>query len=686
MSNFETFLWVELIAFDSSAPDLGVKQYFDCLGFTPAGISIFMWGSDFVHLHDGMKEDALFPPDIGSYLDIWSDGPKRSGAPWSKFQLRALIEELHRYGVKVLFSIFPTSLGDRFHPEWVTRHSEVGYVSVKGMESGLPIIDPLKRLADGTFYEDFLLKKVLEVIEDYGFDGWHLADGYNHSWFQLCHADWSDDMIEQFLASGIAELPPEIPVCCAGDRDAEDARARYIWRELRSEWITFHRKRNESYLRKIVDALHARGKIVTSNTCWTRDPVEAIYRYGIDYRQLAAIGIDRLVIETCSAGGELLDHICRARFSVPFFQVINTTILLSKACAPEAKFLFNNCTQDITEGWSILRHAPAFLEREILTYSNLYHYDSDGIPRKCFDGLQVCLAADIEPHEWKFLRSKWQLGFGTEPVATGGITLLWSDGMIEAELKEYLASRRALTAKILYELLNCNVPVEAVVPLRDMDKVPTPLLAINPGLWSAAERRKLLEHRNAPLFLFGILGEEFREVGIHWREGDTEFCFFDPAPAEGIVPPETEVLPEPKDLRDIPEPPTFFDEQYYRPISVEFYRACAAVMRRAGSILEPVAVPDHSDIPFYQVKSYRLVSGVRRCLVGNNHWQYILSEMQTTFPVKEARIGNGFQLRPLHLVTEGKNTRFTLRIPPKGIGVIDLVPECDRRERKAEQS
>lgn len=676
MSEFEKYLWVELIAFNPEDADFGVKRYLDSLGFIPTGISIFMWGSDFVHLHGGMAEDACFPPDIGAYMDLKFDGPKKPGIVWRKFALRSLIAELHRYGIKVLFSIFPISLGDRFHAEWVTHHSEVGYVTVKGWETGLPLIDPLKRLADGSYYEDFLLDKVVEVIRDYGFDGWHLADGYNHSWFQLCHADWSDDMIGQFLDSGIGSLPPEIPLHCSGDRDAEEARARYIWQELREEWICFHRRRNESYLRKIVDRLHSIGKMVTSNTCWTRDPVEAIYRYGIDYRKLAEIGIDRLIIETCSAGGELLDHICRARFSVPFFHVINTTILLSKACAPEAKFLFNNCTQDITEGWSILRHAPAFLEREIITYSNLYRYDSAGKPEKCFDGLQVCLAADAEPYEWKFLREKWELGFGTDPESTGGITLLWSKHAIEAELKEYLATRRSLTAKILYELMNKNVPVVTVADLENKDKVPTALLAVNPGLWPAEERRRLMTGGKAPLFLFGFLGEDFRDVGIHWSEGDTEFCFFDSSLARDGEQPAGDALPVQEDLCNAPEPVTFFDEMNYRAISDDFYQKCAAVMRRgAAMILEAVTEPAHSDIPCYQIFSYRMPSGVQRCLIGNNNWQYILGELLTSRVVAEAKIRNGFQLRPIHLETTGEQkSRFSLRIPPKGVGVVDLLP------------
>ena len=230
--------------------------------------------------------------------------------------------------------------------------------------------------------------------------------------------------------------------------------------------------------------------------------------------------------------------------------------------------------------------------------------------------------------------------------------------------------------------------MEAVADLEDKDQVPTALLAVNPGLFPAEERRRLMTGTKTPLFLFGFLGEDFRDIGIHWSEGDTEFCFFDPSLAqeEEDEQPDGEALPLQDEPCSAPEPVTFFDEMNYRAISDGFYRKCAAVMRRgAAMILEPVAEPAHSDIPHYQIFSYRMPSGIQRCLIGNNNWQYILGELQTSRVVAEAKIRNGFQLRPIHLETTGEQqSRFSLRIPPKGVGVVDLAPaetSPDREDR-----
>ena len=146
---------------------------------------------------------------------------------WSKYKLRTLVTSLKNRGIKVLFSIFPATLRSRFHKEWVDSHPEVQNLLVGELKRDPAAINPLKRFSDGSYYEDFLLKKVQEVIADYGFDGWHLCDGYNHPWYQLCQADFSDDMIEQ---SGLL-LPNNLP-------DA-DARAEYIWKTAGRNGLIF---------------------------------------------------------------------------------------------------------------------------------------------------------------------------------------------------------------------------------------------------------------------------------------------------------------------------------------------------------------------------------------------------------------------------------------------------------------
>ena len=661
---YDKILWMELIGLDNRQSDMGIKAYVDNLGFVPDAVSIFMWSPDFVHFHDGLDADAEFPVDIGSYLDPWFDTPKKAGAPWRKSQLRQVVDEFHRYGVKALFSIFPCSLGNRFHHEWITDHPETAIVTTKGMEGRFPVIDPYSRLGDGSFYEDFLLGQVERVITDYNFDGWHLADGYNHNWQQLAFANYSDDMVGQFLAhTGLA-----LPAHAAGE-----ARGQYIWHDLRREWIAFNRWRGAGYWRKVVARLHGMGKLVTCNTCWTRDPVEALYRYGMDYRLLVDLGVDKLVIESCGAGGEILDHCWKANFSVPFFNVLNSTILLTKACAPKGHFLFNNCAQDLTEGWSILRHAPAFLEREIYTYSNLYRYNGQGLPEKCLSGLQVCLADGIEAHEWTWMHEKWDLGFGTKPEALSGVALVWSDAIVEAELEYYLRSRKALTANVLYKLLSLGAPIHATVNIRDVEQIKTPLLVINPGLLPTAEQERLLTYNATPVFMLGHLPASLPKADLSFAEGETRFALYGKAPQMELDLSEPPVEDLPADLMSIKEPGSFFVEQYYRPVSEAFYHLAARVIH--ATIPIDVETLESPDSRYFQIKGIQLPNKTWRYFIGNESWRYSMSDLLINRQICAIEVVNDFRRRPMKLEPRGDNqsgARCFIRVPPKGMGVIDV--------------
>ena len=683
--SYDKFLWLELIGFDNLQEDMGAKAYIDNLGFIPQGISIFMWGPDFVHLHKGLDEDENFPPDIGAYLDYAYHDKKQPGPAWTKHQLRLLIRELQNYGVKIYFSVFPHSLGNRFHKEWVSDNLEVAVNPIKDWEPWFPTIHPLKRLRDGSYYEDFFVEKLTEVTRDYNFDGFHMVDGYNHGWYQLCHAEYSDDMVEQFLDYSSCSLPSDIAIKCDSDINLVTKKSEWIWTNQRREWIDFHVKRWETFYTKVVNAMHNDDREVACNTCWTRDPFEAIYRYGIDYKKIAATGVDRFIIETCGAGGEILDGVCRARFSVPFYHVIMATSLLTRAYIPDAKIKFNNCIQDITEGWSILHHAPAFLEKEIYSYSNLYTYDSAGVPRKCFDGLQVCLAADVEQNEWKWLKEKWDLGFSTIPESVSGLTLVWSDQAFEKELDYYLDTRSSLTHNLLYQLTAKGVPVYSSVNIDNLEKVSNPLLIINPHLFPEKELARILEYSAAPVIMIGPECPEpdfgFEDV---YAPNQLFFGLYGMKKEDDIIIEEDEKEDIPQDFFLIKEPPSFFDEQYFRKVSKSFLSNCAKI---ACAVVDDKLKPadeKSKDAPFFRIETLKKHDGSFRFLVGNDSFQYIESILKADSNILEIETVTPPKGRPIITFNERKDAinpqnvnspSFAVRIPPKGIRIIDAKLE-----------
>ncbi len=632
-----TILWTELVAFDPEAPDRGVGRYCEGLGFTPEAISLFLWGCDFVHLHDGMAADRDFPPDIGTYLDIYFEGPKVPGMVWSKFKLRSLVEELHKQGIKVLFSIFPSTLRSRFHREWVDSHPEVQNLLVGELRRDPAAINPLKRLADGSYYEDFLLEKVMAVISDYGFDGWHLCDGYNRPWYQLWQADFSDDMIGQ---SGL-----KLPV---GMTDAE-ARAEYIWTNLRREWIDFYVRRNTAYLKKIVETLHRADKIVTCHTDCARDPVDTIYRYGVDYRRLDELGFDAVVIECVGCAGATGDHIFRAHYGVPFDNVVMATALLTRVCFKKTPMLYMNGVQDMTEGYSCLRHLPGFLEREMFNYSHLGIWE-EGVWRRCFVGREVCLADSETPDEWRRLAKSWAYTLSDEPVGCDGAVLVWSGKFIEAELEAFMKKRIALTAPILYRLMARGVNISSVVDIDDLDAVTdNPVLALHPGLWPEAAREKLRKHDATRVLTGGILAPPGDDGPAEaWTAESEPLTFFEEHPDHDL--PEAEY------------------ERISSGMPEDFFKVCRA--------------DRNSDAPYYRFRAYRLGGNRWRVLVGNVHWQYIYGELVTDRVIKSIVPVNEFRGRPFWIESrpDGQpGSLIYLRVPHFGMAVVD-VEFADQQE------
>ncbi len=91
---YNALLSIDLRCFDLRQPDYGVRQYFETLGFLPHILMFHENVLDPVHLYDGVIDDRKL-----EYLWITQRGMP-GGQIWTRRQLRELIEEIHKYGVK----------------------------------------------------------------------------------------------------------------------------------------------------------------------------------------------------------------------------------------------------------------------------------------------------------------------------------------------------------------------------------------------------------------------------------------------------------------------------------------------------------------------------------------------------------------------------------------------------------
>jgi len=158
------YLWTALVGFDKNLPDKGVEEYLDKLGYTPDGISLFVFNPDIVNLHEaGLEKEKLLPLSNCNYYGAIRNGI-RDTQQWSNHELRSLCRQLRRRGIKCLLGIMGVAHGGPVdtvsdsvapptdaHQAWLDIHPEL---------RGTGSLNVLKRFADGTYYEAFLARKL----------------------------------------------------------------------------------------------------------------------------------------------------------------------------------------------------------------------------------------------------------------------------------------------------------------------------------------------------------------------------------------------------------------------------------------------------------------------------------------------------------------------------------------------
>lgn len=502
MSSFEKWIWIELIGLDNEQSDFGVAAYLRNIGFIPDALSILLYSPDFIHTHEDMSKERRLLAECCSYI-ARPKNRERARQAWTNYQLRGLISELQSYHISVYCSFFNiagylTDDGGFTTSSWCKEHSYLNEMLNTGELTGS--LNPLKRFKDESqsYYEDFFIHKLSGVMKDYGFDGYHGADGYTSPRMSLAFSDYSDDMVQQFISAGHENAIEHIPLSCEGDREAMEQRSEWIWTHRRKEWIQFYANRWVGFWEKVVSQLKGDGRKVVYNTAWTRDPFEALYRYGVDYKRIAQTGIDAFIVESVTssliigAGGVEMN---------PHHDFI-AMLMLIKAYVPDTKLICLNSIQDTTERWDTLRHAPTILERDIYSLSNVFYIDQQGQYQRCSSGFVACLSDGIRAHEWEWIRERWELGFEATPNQLTGARLVWSDCAFNPFLDEYIEDRIWSVHKLTHELTLRGAPIHSVIRIHDLDYAEGPLVVPHPHLFAEEELALLLAYQG-PIILIG---------------------------------------------------------------------------------------------------------------------------------------------------------------------------------------
>lgn len=487
---YEKGIWVELIGFDQSKKDYGVKDFLDRMKEKPQMISLLLFSTQLLHFHTDPEKDFYIGDLQCSYYGR-SHNEERKRQKWTSLQLRGLVDELHKYSIKILPSFFDMTVPEktaeslqvkRMEKEWADEHNEVMYVTSDGDITSN--IFPLKTLASGEKYEDFFIRQLLAFLKDYHFDGFHGCDGFGHPRFALCNGDFSEEMIKEFSSYVQKDFPP-LPL---------PEMAEYILTSLRKEWSLFYAGKHASFWKKSVAALKKEGFSVFLNTCWTRDPFEALFRYGIDYRLLAECGIDGFFAEASSAVLELegwndTESSCMEKCQAMLMRI--------KASVPETKIHLLGCIKDGMEQYNALRHAPCRMRSEGYGLYNLF---CNG--KRCAEGILECLGDGITSGEWQIIDSIRTLAAETEAVFLPCGHIFWEESAFDREFAFYASTpgreRIASSHTLLHELIHAGTVLPSIMTFEALKKISAQkedmLLVIHPAFLSMEAEKFLASY------------------------------------------------------------------------------------------------------------------------------------------------------------------------------------------------
>ena len=485
----EIHVWMPMIGFDRDEPDKGVGRVLERMSFTPKGISAFLFHPDIVNQHPGMSHERVLPPDNCSYYGS-PRNEERYRQEWTNYDLRILVENLNASGVEPYLGIMGVDLGNRWHREWIGDHPELRFAS-RDFVWGYNV---LKRLADGTYYEDYFVDKLCEVLTDYGFAGLQAADNFCPAPATLSHGDFSADMFLQFIEYTRLNIPAELEAGLQDERQAaRQARGDWLWNRHREEWILFHAWRWEGFWRKICDRLHRIGKKAIVLGMYCTDPFETLYCKGVDLQRLAQAGVDYLMPNIVPTG---------LRLQLPDrpdrFHRYMTLAPLTAAFVPDGALLSLLGVKDATEEWDVLHHAPCLLERDITTLLTAMIDTGKGLQR-CLDGLMICLGDGIRREEWDWLRERFTIAFAEGVRKILAPTLIWSDAALYNTLPAYIRDRRWTLHKFVYDLAERGVWCGAIMRIEHLSAARGPVFVPNFDLLPVEEQRAVAAYRHGAL-------------------------------------------------------------------------------------------------------------------------------------------------------------------------------------------
>ncbi len=521
----ENSYWIELIAFDKDNIEGTVDDFIDRNRGKVDAIYLLLTGWDVCYFYDGLETEYTLSRNTCSYGGHqYSD--EREIQPWTNWNLKTLIDIFHARGVEVYLTVFANNACVGWDGKLIKEKTlvevapEVCEFSVR-MNLNWRSAHFIKRFKDGTYMEDVFSERIKRPLIEYGFDGLHLADGTCHNRQRLIVGDYTDDLVDQFVTRTGIKLPDEYPMVCGMNKKLLQKRFMYIINNLRYEWAVFVSERFGEWAKKIVTAIHGIGKKVTMNNCWTLSPLEAFFRFGIDYKPLAKAGIHKIMYEDATSSaiqcwsGIEMEISEQSRWNAQYRFMEKQRAI--KAYCPEIPQVNMTSVHDTNEQWDIINNAPNEYRTSIARRSTSFIW-KDGKLVPCCDGSIFCLSDCIPKEQWDLIHKAvddFEVG---EPIGSLGFTALFNDD-IKSECKRFIETRRAHAEHIHNDLQYYGLPITALADKKEILKSNGPMLVCSDNV-NDQTLKDYLENTDRLLVLAGHVDVLDRKANATFKCGD----------------------------------------------------------------------------------------------------------------------------------------------------------------------
>jgi len=664
--------WIELIGFDNTVEDLGVSEFLSRVSPEITGVSIFLYSSEFINSYNGLEKEVSFPPEYCSYA-AHPFNEERNRQVWTNFELKKLVEILQSRGIEVVFSTFSTFIyrnekGEVVVGEFGENHMRCReFTTIRGGNFGA--VSVIKRMEDDTYYADYFAKQLKWIIDDFNLQGFHLADGLGFPIYTLQWGDYTDDLVERFLIKNPQiSLPENLKGNLDSDKQKSFDRYRFIFENYRYEYTLFMAECFGDFYDRLYSVLDSDKVKILLNGCWTRDPFEALFRFGVDNRLLKLgkaygyvyenMGMSQTIFAPQDCLG--VDYSDKFRSDIQYQAYV--TIASLKSCTPEADIICLTPTKDTFEQWSFVEDNPNEFAKGVALRNSNFIYNNGKCVKSSF-GQMYCLSDGLKKHVWDMVNFREEVSNIESVENVLGVGYIYNDD-INRELKDFISTRRLFSHEIRKRIVSAYLPLSYASDMASLEKLISPFVCTHIDNYSVEDVKKLESFSNIPFAVIGYGKRLDRKPDFTVSvQNTTLYCSFynlGESKEDVVIP----FAPTQVDLSADDETRCWwcaklrFDE-----VPEEFFEHVSKTLSACNN----VATLTGGDC---RVMAYDLGCGKKRVYVYNDAHHFEVVEVKVPFKVIKAKS----LVRPTNLQSFTEST-LKVKIPNRCVEIIECITE-----------